>query len=201
MFWDNIAIVGKWTQAFEISLYTGDGKNTVLDYILSLNANQQAMLCREIELLQKYGRSISLRHLSEFFHIALEEPKRGIHIEWFGSGGHTVYSSLRFIDWVRDPISSLRGFVVRLDEYYGRKDCLLMDGFFNTQKGYTTSLRAGEAVFGGFFAAAIQSEITGKIVHYEKKNIWKGNMKWKDAKNIIFHNMEVKNCYKAMKVT
>jgi hypothetical protein len=75
-----------------------------------------------------------------------------------------------------------------------------MDGFFNTQNGYTTSFRAGEAVFGGFFAATIQSEITGEIVPYQEKDIWKGNMKWKDAKKIIFQNMEVKNCYKAMKV-
>jgi hypothetical protein len=199
--WENIIRAVRQPQEFNILLYTGDGKNTVLDYILSLNADQQAMLCREMELLQKYGRSISLYHFSEFFPPVPEpsKPNRGIHLEWLAKGGVTSYSRLRFIDWVRAPISSMRSLIERLDEYYGRKDCLLLDGFFNKKRKSFTSERAVEAIFGGFLAS-IQSEITGEIVPYEKKDIWKGNMQWKDAKKIMFQNMDVKNCYKAMKV-
>jgi hypothetical protein len=206
--WENIIRAVRRPQNFNILLYTGDGKNTVLDFILSLNADQQAMTCREIELLQKYGRGISLYHLSEFFPPVPEpsKPNRGIHIEWFAKGGCTSYPRLRFIDWVRAPISSMKSLIERLDDDYGRKDCLLLDGFFTTQTESSMSDRAMKAIiFSEAAIAEIEKVITGEIspsemVPGEEKNIWKGNMKWKDAKKIIFQNMDAKNCYKAMKV-
>jgi phage-related protein len=49
---------------YEIELYeTVDRENPVLDFILSLNAKQQAKIYREIELLEKFGDELHFPHV------------------------------------------------------------------------------------------------------------------------------------------
>jgi phage-related protein len=48
---------------YEIELYEKSNKVPVLDFILSLNAKQQAKIYREIELLKKFGNELSFPHV------------------------------------------------------------------------------------------------------------------------------------------
>lgn len=50
---------------YEVTYYSDDANNPILDFLLKLSDKEQAKILREIDLLEKFGFALGMRHIKK----------------------------------------------------------------------------------------------------------------------------------------